>query len=50
MGMGVRVLTGSRYLGGFICDRDAETTWLDEKVQGWAESLRTLLGVTRKHS
>ena len=28
------VVTGSRHLGGFIAERDAETTCWDEKVQG----------------
>ena len=27
------VVTGSRYLVGFVGDWYAETTWLDEKVQ-----------------
>ena len=48
-GMGMKVVDGRRYLGGFISDRDAETTWLDKKVQGWEESVRTLSGVARKH-
>ena len=40
---------GSLYLGDFIGDRDVETTWLDEKVQGWAESVRALSRVARNH-
>ena len=34
-GMGMLVVTRNGYLNGFIDDQDAETTWLDEKVQGW---------------
>ena len=48
-GMGVKLVTGSRYLGGFIGDRESETTWLDEKLQEWIESVRKILGVDYKH-
>ena len=48
-GMGKTVVTRSHYLGGFICDREKYTTWLDDKVQGWADSVRTLSGVAHKH-
>ena len=34
-GMGLKVVTGSRYLGSFVSDREAEKTWLAGKVQGW---------------
>ena len=37
-GMGMTVVTGSRYLSRFIEDREAKDTCLVEKVQGWAES------------
>ena len=47
--MGMSVVTGSFFLGGFVGDRDEETMWLYEKVQGWAELVRTLLGVAYKH-
>ena len=48
-GMGIKVVTGIRYLGGVVRDREAEDSWLAEKVQGWTESVKTLLGVARKH-
>ena len=48
-GMGLKVVTGSCYLGSFIGNREAETTWLAEKVQGWIELVRTLSGVAHKH-
>ena len=33
-GRGMKIVTGSRYLGDFIGDRAAEDSWLAEKVQG----------------
>ena len=43
------MVTGSRYLGGFVGERETEGQWMQEKVEGWAESVRTLAGVARKH-
>ena len=48
-GMGIKIVTGSCYLGVFVRDRAAEDSWLAEKVQGWKELAKTLLGVDRKH-
>ena len=48
-GMGVQVVIGSRYLGGFIGEQETEEQWIKAKVEGWAESVRTLAGVARKH-
>ena len=48
-GMVMTVVTGSRYLGGFIGDWGADTTWFVKKVQGWDELARKLLGVDRKN-
>ena len=47
--MGIQVVTGHRYLGGFIGDREAEKRWLDDNITGWAESVETLAGISRKH-
>ena len=47
-GMGMTVVTGSSYLGGFIGGREAEEKCMAEKVQGWAELVNTLPGVTQK--
>ena len=47
--MGVQVVTGSRYLGGFIGERETEDQWIQSKVEGWAESVYTLARVARKH-
>ena len=48
-GMGVNIVTGSQYFGVFVGDKAVEESWLDEKVQEWAESVKTLAGVTRKN-
>ena len=45
----MNVITGSRYLGGFIDDQVFGETCLEEKVEGWVALVRTLLGVDRKH-
>ena len=47
-GMGIQVMTGHQYLGGFIEGREAEKRWLADKIMGWAESVETLAGVSRK--
>ena len=48
-GMGVQVVTGSRYFGGFIGERETEDQWIKAKVEGWEESVRKLAGVAHKH-
>ena len=48
-GLGIRVVTGHRYLGGFLGDIAAEREWLEKKVQGWKESVQILAGVALKH-
>ena len=48
-GLGIRVVTGHRYLGGFLGAAAAEREWLEEKVQGWKESVAILAGVALKH-
>ena len=47
--MGIKVVTGSRYLGGFFGNMKAEARWMAEKVQVWMESVKTLSGVFCKH-
>ena len=49
LGMVIMVVTGIRYLIGFIGDQAVENTWLDEKVQKLADPERTLFGVAHKH-
>ena len=48
-GLGIRVVTGHRYLGGFMGDVSAEREWLGNKIQGWKESVAILAGVALKH-
>ena len=48
-GMEVKVVAGSGCLGGYVGDREAEDSWLAEKVQGWIEKVKTLSGVALKH-
>ena len=48
-GMGIQVVTGSRYLGGFVGEREREGQWVQAKVARWAESIHTLAGVDCKH-
>ena len=45
----MKIVTRSRYLGGFVGERGAERRWVQTKVEGWAESMKTLEGVARKH-
>ena len=47
--MGIQVVTGHRYLGVFIGDKEAEDRWLADKITKWEESVDTLAGVSRKH-
>ena len=48
-GMGVRVVTGHRYLRGYIGDKEEEGRWLTVKIKGWTESVDILAEVSRKH-
>ena len=45
----MQIVTGSRYLGGFVGELGAEQRWVQTKVEGWAESVKNLAGVARKH-
>ena len=46
-GLGIRVVTGHRYLGGFLGDMAAEREWLEKKVQGCKEFVRILARVLK---
>ena len=48
-GLGIWVVTGHRYLGGFMVDVSAEKEWSGKKLEGWTESIATLAGVALKH-
>ena len=47
--LGIKVVTGHRYLGGYIGDKEAEGRWLAEKIKGWIESVEILAKVYQKH-
>ena len=47
--MDIKVVTGHRYLGGFIGESKGEKRWLAGKVTVWADSVETLTGVSHKH-
>ena len=47
--MGAKIVTGSRYLGGLVGDGTAEEICLEEKGKVWAESAKTLVGVSHKN-
>ena len=38
-GMVLRVVSISRYLGGFIIEPEVENDWIADKFQGWADSV-----------
>ena len=46
-GYGIQVVTGSRYFGGFVGMDIAQALWLEEKIEGWRDSVSTLDGVAR---
>ena len=48
-GLGIKVVTGHRYLGGYIGDKEAEGRWLVENIMGWEESVEILAGVSCKN-
>ena len=48
-GIGIKVVMGHRYIGGLIGESEAEKRCLAGKVTGWAESVETHAGVSRKH-
>ena len=48
-GLGIKVVTGQHYLGSYISYKEAEGSWLEDKIKGWTESVDILAGVSRKH-
>ena len=47
--MGLKVVTGSLYLGRFIGDQGTETMCKEENIERWVATVRTLSEVTRNH-
>ena len=48
-GYRLHIVTGSRYLGGFVGTKEAQDRWMREKVEGWRYLVATLAGVARRH-
>ena len=48
-GLGIKVVTGHRYLGGYIGDKEAEGMWLAENIKEWTELVEILAKVSQKH-
>ena len=48
-GMGVCMVTLSRYISGFIGDPDSDKDWLDERLTGKKDLLEILEGVVCRH-
>ena len=47
--IGMRVITGSRYLGGLIRDQESEKTWLTENAEGWMHLVEVFERVACQH-
>ena len=45
-GLGIKVVMGHRYLGGYIGYKEVEGEWLADKIKGWTDSVEILAGVT----
>ena len=48
-GRGLTIVTGSRYLGGYIGYAEPQEEWLREKVWDWAGGVNNMVGMVRKH-
>ena len=48
-GIGMKIVTGGHYLGGFVGERGTERQWVKTKVEGRAESVKMFTGVAHKH-
>ena len=44
----MKVVTRSRYLGGFIREQGSEAAWMEDNVEEWEASVRKLPGVDYK--
>ena len=47
--LGFHVLTGTRFLGGFVGSPAAQYTWLESKVLAWTEAVNILSDIARYH-
>ena len=48
-GYGLKAVTGSWYIGGFVGTETAQAWWLEEKVEGWRYLVTNLAWLVRRH-
>ena len=48
-GLGIRVMMGHHYLGGYIRDRESEGSWLEPNIKEWTKSVAFLARVSQKY-
>ena len=46
---GLKIVMGSRYMGGYTSTPAAHPNCLGEKVKNWVSRIKTLAGVVRRH-
>ena len=46
---GIQIVTGIRYLGGFVGGKVEQDCWLGDTVEDWRYSVATLAGVVHRH-
>ena len=48
-GYSLKIVTGSRYIGGFVGMKAIQVRWLEEKVEVWRASVAIMSGVAGNH-
>ena len=48
-GYRLQIVTGSRYLEGFVGTKAAQDLWMGKKMEGWRTLVTTLAMVERQH-
>ena len=48
-GYRLQIVTGRRYLRGFVGSKAAQDFYMGDKLEGWRDSMATLDGVARRH-
>ena len=49
LGCSLQIVTPNCYLGGFVGAKEAQESYLGEKVEGWQDLVSTLAGVACRH-
>jgi hypothetical protein len=47
--LGFTIVTGSRYLGGFIGEATDQQLWIQEKAEAWVDSIKELAMVAERY-